>query len=128
MPEKIRKFPSAKIIVGLLAVALLGVVYFLFNPLEAKWMPKCMLYVLTGWECPGCGSQRAIHALLHGDLREAFHANALLVVLLPILFFLALTELQSNRFPRLFKAFHRPATIITLAVVILAWGVVRNFI
>src|SRR5690606_2629375 len=30
-------------------------------------LPSCPFYTLTHWYCPGCGSQRALHALLHGD-------------------------------------------------------------
>ncbi len=39
--------------------------------------------MLTGMKCPGCGSQRAIHALLHTDIKTAFSYNALLVLSIP---------------------------------------------
>jgi len=35
--------------------------------------------------CPGCGGTRALAALLHGRLAEAWGDNALLIVLLPVL-------------------------------------------
>jgi len=41
----------------------------------------CVLYETTGLYCPGCGSGRAIHALLHGRIREAFFHNPLLFLL-----------------------------------------------
>jgi len=42
--------------------------------------PKCSFYVMTGWKCPGCGSQRAFHYLLHGQFVESFRQNPLLWV------------------------------------------------
>lgn len=106
----------------------MGAVYFLFDPMEAKWMPKCIVRVLIGWDCPGCGSQRALHALLHGDLAGAFHANALLFLLIPLILILAVLELFGNRDSTLYRRLHHPALIALLAVIILAWGIVRNFI
>lgn len=47
--------------------------------------PQCPIFRLTHLYCPGCGATRAIAALLHGRLAEAFHYNALLTVLLPFL-------------------------------------------
>lgn len=41
----------------------------------------CVFYETTGLYCPGCGSGRAIYALLHGRVREAFFDNMLLFVL-----------------------------------------------
>jgi hypothetical protein len=49
--------------------------------------PRCPLRTLTGWECPGCGSTRALSALARGDLAAAWRFNPLAVagtVLLPI--------------------------------------------
>ncbi len=72
---------------GVSAVLLLvlSVLYFVFDPAEHVVFPKCPFKMLTGWDCPGCGSQRAIHALLHGDVLSAFRLNALMVLAVPYL-------------------------------------------
>ncbi|GGU57388.1 DUF2752 domain-containing protein [Lentzea flava] len=44
-------------------------------------LPKCPIKWLTGFNCPGCGATRMVHALLHGDIVGAFHYNAVLLVL-----------------------------------------------
>ncbi len=53
------------------------------DPAGSKHIPRCPFYVLTGLKCPGCGSLRAVHAILHGDLAQAWRFNALAVILLP---------------------------------------------
>ncbi len=58
-------------------------VYKTFNPLDYGWFPKCPSKALTGLDCAGCGSQRAIHYLLNGEFKEAFHQNALLLPFIP---------------------------------------------
>src|SRR3954447_20165 len=60
----------------------LAVLYW-FNPAQFGFYPRCALYETTGLLCPGCGSLRAIHQLLHGHLAAAFQLNALLVLGLP---------------------------------------------
>ena len=47
--------------------------------------PECPFFRLTHHLCPGCGATRAMYALLHGRLFEAFHYNALLMALVPFL-------------------------------------------
>lgn len=44
----------------------------------------CPVLALTGWYCAGCGAQRAVHSLAHGDLVAAWGMNPLLVVLAPV--------------------------------------------
>src|SRR5699024_8703616 len=46
--------------------------------------PPCLVYHLTGLYCPGCGSSRAVHALLDGDLRLALRNNAVIVIAAPL--------------------------------------------
>lgn len=38
-------------------------------------MPKCPFKMITGLSCPGCGIQRAIHAMIHGDFTGAIRYN-----------------------------------------------------
>lgn len=68
-------------------VAFLGLgaalVYYHFNPAVVSFFPACLFRKLTGYHCPGCGTQRALHQLLHGNFREAFRYNALFVLALP---------------------------------------------
>lgn len=47
-------------------------------------LPACPVYSLTGFYCPGCGSTRCLHALVHFDLVAALAMNPLLVVALPL--------------------------------------------
>ena len=86
------KVPSIKtvlyagcIISGLIAGC---VIYFTYNPVESFWFPKCPFLLLTGLKCPGCGSQRAIHAMLHFDFYAAFRHNAMLLFFLPYIILL----------------------------------------
>jgi len=63
---------------GLLVFILgLAVLFFLLNPSENQLFPKCVFNSLTGYYCPGCGSQRAIHNLLHLDLAGVVTYNFL---------------------------------------------------
>ncbi len=48
------------------------------------WLPKCPVYVTTGWHCPGCGSTRAVHALFHADVARAMACNAVFVCAMPL--------------------------------------------
>ncbi len=54
----------------------LAVVYR-FPPEAYGFYPSCPFLTWLHVECPGCGSTRALHALLHGDWAEAAARNAL---------------------------------------------------
>jgi len=53
----------------------------------SRFLPHCLLHEATGLHCSGCGAQRAVHALLQGDVRAALGYNALLVLVLPFLLY-----------------------------------------
>ena len=55
-------------------------VLLVFNPASSGIFPPCPFHRLTGLYCPGCGSLRAVHQLLHGNLSTAFRLNPLLVL------------------------------------------------
>ena len=100
-------------------------VYFAFDPAAEAWFPKCPFWMLTGWECPGCGSQRAIHALLHGDLWGAVQSNVLFVVGIPYAVG-SLYKPKSERGERIRRFFYGPTALRTALGVILVFWVVRN--
>jgi len=106
---------------------LLPVVLFLFysfNPATDTFFPLCPFRAVTGYECPGCGSQRAIHSLLHLQVGDALLYNALLVVALPyIMLGLWLEWLGGGkRFPGLQRFFFgRWSALVVLLLVLLFW-------
>ena len=112
----------------LLAAACAGLlfVYSRFSPEESGWFPKCIFLQITGLKCPGCGSQRVIHSLLHLDARNAFEANALLVLSLPYIAALIASVALKRRFPRFYNALNSHSAIITICVLVIAWWIVRN--
>lgn len=89
-------------------------------------MPKCPVYMLTGLECPGCGSQRAVHALAGGDVGEAFRQNALFLVMLPVVAVMGYAEVRRRRHPRLYRRVSHPAVILTILAAVTAWTIWRN--
>ena len=113
-------------VVVLLLVSLLAVVYYFFDPMEARWMPRCIWKVATGTDCPGCGSQRMAHALMHGDLKAAWHANAYALCMLPLIVLMLWLEFGRERYPRLYAGVHSPVVIRLLCASVLVWWVLRN--
>lgn len=45
----------------------------------------CSFREVTGLECPGCGGQRSMHLLLHGNFLQALRYNVFFVVGMPFL-------------------------------------------
>ncbi len=70
-----------------LTLAVAGVYLFLFEPGKSGFFPACPFRTLTGFACPGCGSTRGMHALVHGDVVGAFKFNPLLILSLPFLLY-----------------------------------------
>ena len=108
-----------------IAVVIVGSVLFLFNPAETGVFPRCPFLMLTGYECPGCGSQRAIHALLHGDIIRAWDYNPLLVIAVPyiILGFIAELSFRRSRLMRTVRdrLYSGRAVWMVLTVIIIYW-------
>lgn len=113
------------IIVLFIAALFLLFLYGSFNPEEYPF-PKCPFFWATGLKCPGCGSQRAVHQLLHFNIASAFRYNALFVLFLPILLFLFCAEILKDRFPKLYRASQNTWFSWGIVIVISAWWILRN--
>ena len=97
-------------------IALFIIIYYSFDPSGSTYFPKCPFYVLTGYKCPGCGTLRAIHAMLHFRFGDALRLNPLLFAAIPVI----VGMLLSRRF-----ATNVVVGRVVLAVVIIYW-IVRN--
>lgn len=113
---------------GMLAAIVAAVVALrILDPATSGVFPPCPLRVLTGWYCPGCGSLRAFHQLLHGNLRNALALNPFAVLASPFLSYgmasHAAFVVRGRHLPRVFL----PAPWIrALCVAIVAFGILRN--
>lgn len=101
--------------------AVIVVFLALFDPTEVA-APQCTFRLLTGLDCPGCGTQRAIHALLHGRVADAWGYNAALFVAVPLI----IIYMWSPR--RMERVLYAPATLWTIAAATAAWWVFRNLV
>ncbi len=114
---------TAGVFLGGAAIAALD----FFDPATSGLFPPCPLRYLTGWYCPGCGSLRALHQLLHGNFLAAWELNPLAIVLLPFLTYGVASyvsfEIRGQYLPRLFL----PALWIrALCGLIILFGIARN--
>ncbi|MBQ7443157.1 MAG: DUF2752 domain-containing protein [Bacteroidaceae bacterium] len=80
-------------------------------------MLPCPFHVLTGLDCPMCGGQRMVVALIDGHVAEAFWLNPFLFVGAPAL---ALWCWWAD-------GLSARAALVVL-VLMVAWGVVRNVV
>lgn len=103
------------ILLGIGAIAVLALLCF-FDPSTSAIFPPCPTNALTSLYCPGCGTLRAMHALLHGDVKEALSQNILAVIFTPILPAIYF-------FPKYFK---KPIVPAAMLVIFILYAILRN--
>ncbi|PKP44295.1 MAG: hypothetical protein CVT96_02080 [Bacteroidetes bacterium HGW-Bacteroidetes-13] len=110
-------------------ITLLVIFYSFFNPREWSFFPKCPLYHYTGLKCSGCGSQRAIHDILHLDFVSAFHENALILFAIPYAafgFYLDQKKVFTTKQLLLRKKLYGITAIWVVLVIVVAYAIARN--
>ena len=108
----------AKINLAAAVLVILAVIAFFsfVDPTTFPFFPRCFFYALTGFECPGCGTSRALHSLAHGHLIEAFGYNPILFLAIPTIIVLLFSK----------KARRSVALPVVVLIVILLYWVIRN--
>ena len=119
--------PLALLLLALGGGLALGAVFFAFDPARYPF-PRCPVNLLTGLYCPGCGSQRATHALLHGHVAQAANLNLLAVLSLPLLALAAVAAGRTVLTGRTYRPalLYQPWLPLALAGVVVAFTVLRN--
>lgn len=109
---------------------LLGVIaffYFTINPTEVDFLLKCPLYKTTGVYCPGCGSQRALHHLLHFNFLKAAHNNIILIIGLIAIIYHYGIKLINYYFTKNIKSiFNTNKTLLIVLLLIILFWILRN--
>lgn len=67
----------------LLVVPAMLIYLYRHQPGDKGYLPQCSFHQLTGLNCIGCGGTRAMHFLLHGQLKAAFWYNPIAILLGP---------------------------------------------
>jgi hypothetical protein len=68
-----------------LGVATMGLCALVAPSLFLAISPSCLITALTGHHCWGCGMTHAVAAALRGNFALAWHYNAMVVLVLPLL-------------------------------------------
>ena len=116
-----------RLVVALIAAVIVAalIIIFIFNPENTAWMPRCPSHMLTGHDCPGCGTLRALHALMHGDIEAAWNYSAALFFAIPAM--AALAVAPHTRPHSLLRRFADSRwTPIVVFVALVVWTILRN--
>lgn len=103
------------------AICISAVIIYLivFDPTEVP-APRCMFKLITSLECPGCGTQRAIHALFHGHIAQAWNFNPALFFAVPLIALYIKSPQKINR------TIHSARFIYCLVGIIILYWIIRN--
>ena len=100
---------------------------YFFDPSKTGIFPICPFRALTGLNCPGCGTTRGLHQLLHGNVIAAFEFNPLTMLLLPVAAYALISYTRSAITARPLPQFHIPQKYVWICVVlVLGFWVLRN--
>ena len=122
---------SKKLLNFTLTVSFLGgifILYYFLNPSEHSFFLTCPFKYATGYHCPGCGSQRAIHQLAHGNIISALSFNPLMVLSLPIVIYGFGIKAWNYLFSTQYRVglFNNNFFIYTFFTLVLLYWILRN--
>jgi hypothetical protein len=96
------------------------------DPASPGHYPSCPFRWATGLDCPGCGTLRGLHQLLHGHVGEAANYNLFFVIAAPLLvigWLVAVARLLgwTRPLPRV------PSRLLTvIPVLVIGYWILRN--
>ncbi|WP_324718974.1 DUF2752 domain-containing protein [Salinimicrobium sp. HB62] len=121
--KKIRYGAFALFFIGL------AMIYAIFDPALTNIFPSCPFRSLTGFLCPGCGSQRALHHLLNLQIQTAYSYNPLLIISLPYVMagaFLDRSPVSSKKLKNLRQFLIGKNAILVILFIITSFWILRN--
>ena len=126
MTEKRRIALIASIVLGGVVAV---IIYGLLDPAKYSLFHKCPFFMISGGlRCPGCGSQRAIHALLNLEFKEAFLYNPMIIISIPFLLLLAAAYIFRDSHPGFYNKINSSLLSKLLLASFIGWWIIRNLI
>lgn len=120
------KIPRRVFVVVIIVVGLI-ILYGIFDPATSIVAPKCLFKTLTGYDCPSCGGQRALHALLNGEISRAFMLNPFLFIATPLIVAIAYTSFSKSKLAQHLKPIVQSSTAILIYLLLyIGWWIFRN--
>lgn len=117
----------AKFVLVTLIIIASSLILFNYNPATSGVYPESPFRTLTGLYCPGCGTLRGLHQLLHGHLITAFGLNPLMVISLPFLICSYINYgFETFKGKAWLEIFVPPQWIWFILQAIIAYWIVRN--
>ncbi|AVF47599.1 DUF2752 domain-containing protein [Elizabethkingia anophelis] len=126
--EIIKKYKFLSVVVLLLLCGGAVYIFYRYNPETSGFFLQCPFKLLTGYDCPGCGSQRALHALLHGEIKQSFAYNPLFIIAIPyvILGFIFNQDKVKAKYPGFRKVLFGQKAIYMILFIVIAFWLLRN--
>lgn len=111
-------------------LVLLGIIYYYVNPSLQGHPIQCPWRVLTGTLCPACGFQRALNALVHGNIAQAFSYNYFFILSVPYALAAVLVSWYNigHRLDGLKSIVFHPVTLKGYVLLFIAWWIIRNLL
>ncbi|MBF8150537.1 DUF2752 domain-containing protein [Winogradskyella sp. F6397] len=101
--------------------------YFFIDPSATAFFPKCPFLSFTGIYCPGCGSQRAIHHILQGQIITGIRHNYMFLLVTVVLGYQAvifvITKFGTKTYNNLL---HKSKMTNTILVLVILFWILRN--
>lgn len=110
----------------ILEILLPGAAYIIFVKITGWGLP-CLIKLVTGKYCPGCGISRMLLSMLQLDFETAFHANRLLFFLLPVILIYGLLKgIHYVRTGENKQTLAEQIAILVVCIITIAFWVMRN--
>lgn len=119
---------KSSILKGIKKAVLVGIVGlgYAFFVQKTGYAIPCLFYKITGFYCPGCGVSRMCLALLKGDIKSAFYANQMIMICIPILFFIGIKSIVEIKKYGKIKKKQKDILLWCMVIGFVIFGVLRN--
>ena len=117
-------------LLGVIPIFFVAIYYYNHDPEAAKgegFFPRCYFHLATGLHCPGCGSQRATHDLLHLRIGQALQHNVMIVILAILLISKAYAMVSKKYAPNYYYNLgHKSYFTYGILVIVFLYWILRN--